>query len=183
MGLKTRFLPHHFECRCGQRRPWRYWKLLGMKLLIKYFKERGVAPATMLPTQRSRRFPKPKKSVSFGILGKGVPHENFLESLNFRKGWKWHNLNKMRCWWRWGNGKVAVNNICWVMSIFIFKICSPKWALKTAFYRNIWNADAGQRRPLRHWMLLGMKLFIKYFKESDVAPEVMLPTQRSRRFP
>ena len=112
----------------GQRRQWRHWKLLGMKLLIKYLKETCVAPEIMLPTQRSRQFPKPEKSVIFGILANGGPHDNFLESLNFRKIWLWHILCKVRLWWRRYNGKVAVTIICWVMSIFIFKNCPPNWA-------------------------------------------------------
>ena len=33
--------------------------------MIKHFKESGLAPETMLPTQRSRPFPKPEKSFSF----------------------------------------------------------------------------------------------------------------------
>ena len=57
-----------------------------MKVLIKHFKESGLAPETMLRTQRSRPFPKPEKSLIFGVLTKGGPHENFLESLNFRNG-------------------------------------------------------------------------------------------------
>ena len=40
--------------------PWRHWKLLGMKLLIKYFKESGVAPETMLPTNVEAHFLKLK---------------------------------------------------------------------------------------------------------------------------
>ena len=42
-----------------------------MKVLIKHFKESGLTPETMLCTQRSRRFPKPEKSVIFGIFAKG----------------------------------------------------------------------------------------------------------------
>ena len=37
-----------------------------------------------LRTQHNCIFPKHKKSVIFGILAKGGPHENFLESSNFR---------------------------------------------------------------------------------------------------
>ena len=47
-----------------------------MKVLIKYFKKSGLAPETM----RSRRFPKPEKSVILGILAKGGPHEKLLQS-------------------------------------------------------------------------------------------------------
>ena len=151
IGLKNRFLRNIWNAHAGQRRPWRHWKVFGMKLLIKYFKERGVASETMLPTKRSCRFPKPENWVIFGTLAKGGPHENILETLNFRNSWKWHNLCKMRRWWWWSNGKVAVSFICWVMSLFIFQFCPPKWAWKTAFYRNFWNADAGQRRPWRTW--------------------------------
>ena len=60
---------------------------------------------------------------------------------------------------------------------------SSKMGLKKTFYRNIWNAGAGQRWPWRHWKILGMKLLIKYFKKSGVAPEAMLATRRSPRFP
>ena len=33
-----------------------------------------------MPTQRSHRFPKHKKSLIFGILTKGGPHEKILET-------------------------------------------------------------------------------------------------------
>ena len=42
-----------------------------MKVLIKHFKESDLAPETMLRTQRSRKFPKPEKSLFFGILAGG----------------------------------------------------------------------------------------------------------------
>ena len=55
--------------------------------------------------------------------------------------------------------------------------------LKSAVYRNNWNAAEGQRRLWRDWKLHVMKVLIKHFKESDLAPETMLRTQRSRKFP
>ena len=88
----------------------------------------------------------------------------------------------MRRWWGWCNVKVAVTIICWAISIFISKICPPKRAYKISFFRNNWNAAAGQRRLWSHWKLLGMKVLIKHFNESGLAPETMLPTQRSRPF-
>ena len=51
-----------------------------MKVLIKPFKENGLVPETTVPRQGSRTFPKHEKSLIFGILAKGGPHENFLES-------------------------------------------------------------------------------------------------------
>ena len=57
-----------------------------MKVLTKHFKENGLAPETMLRTQRSRPFPKDEKWLTFGILAKGGPHEYFLESFNFTNG-------------------------------------------------------------------------------------------------
>ena len=57
-----------------------------MKVLIKHFKESGLAPETMLRTQRSRHFPKLEKLLIFGILAKGGPHEIFLESFNNTNG-------------------------------------------------------------------------------------------------
>ena len=71
---------------------------------------------------------------------------------------------------------------CRVRSISVSEIVRPKWAWKTCFYRNIWNAAAGQRRQWRQWNLLGMKVLIKHFKKSGLAPETMLRTQRSRPF-
>ena len=50
-----------------------------MKVLIKYFKGSGLDPETILRTQRSRTFPKPKKWLIFGILAKGGPHETFYD--------------------------------------------------------------------------------------------------------
>ena len=164
-------------------RPWRYWKIPGMKVLIKHFKESGLAPETMLRTQRSRRFPKPEKSVTFGILAKEGPHESILESWNFRNGWKCHIWCKLRRWSRWCNGKVAVSTICWVMSILMSKFCPWKWAWKTRAYRNIWNAAAGQRQPWHHSKVLGVKVLIKQLKGSSLAPETMLCSQRSPRIP
>ena len=55
------------------------WKN-GMKVLIKHFKESGLALETMLHTQRSRPFPKPGKWLIFGILVKGGPRENFYDT-------------------------------------------------------------------------------------------------------
>ena len=51
-----------------------------MKVLIKHFRENGLAHKTMLRTQRRRPFPKPEKWLNFGILAKGGPHENFYDS-------------------------------------------------------------------------------------------------------
>ena len=45
-------------------------KLIGMKVPIKHFKESDLAPKNLLRRQRSRLFPKPEKSVIFGMLGK-----------------------------------------------------------------------------------------------------------------
>ena len=47
---------------------------------MKQFKESGLAPETMLRTQRSRPFPKLEKWLIFGILNKGGPHENFWKA-------------------------------------------------------------------------------------------------------
>ena len=137
----------------------------------------------MLHTQRSHQFPKFEKSVIFGILAKGGPHEKLLQSWNFRNGWKWYILCKMRRWSRWCNGKVAAIIICQVISILVSEIYPPELALKTCSYPNICNAAGGQRRPWRYWKLLGMKILIKNFKKSGHSPETMLRTQRSRRFP
>ena len=41
-----------------------------MNVLIKQFKEKGLAPQTTVSTQPSRRFPKHEKSLIFGILAK-----------------------------------------------------------------------------------------------------------------
>ena len=48
-----------------------------MKVLTKHFKESGLAPETMLRTQRSRPFPKDEKWLTFGILAKGDPMNIF----------------------------------------------------------------------------------------------------------
>ena len=57
-----------------------FWKAsILMRVLIKHFKESGLAPETMLRTQRSRLFPKSEKWLLFGILGKGGPHEIFYD--------------------------------------------------------------------------------------------------------
>ena len=154
-----------------------------MKVLIKHFKESGLTLEIMLRTQSCRPFHKSRKLLIFGILAKGGPLENFLESFHFTNGWKWHIFCKIRRLWRWFIRKVAVTIICWAMSIFISQTCPPKWAWKSAFYRNNWNAAAGQRRQWGHWKLLGIKVLIKHFKESGLALESMLRTQRSRPFP
>ena len=80
MGLKKCFSPQHLDCRCGPTATVTSLKDTGMKVLIKHFKERGLAPETMLRTQRSRPFPKPEKWLIFGILAKGGPHENFYDA-------------------------------------------------------------------------------------------------------
>ena len=41
--------------------------------------ESGLAPETMLLTQRSRPFPKDEKWLTFGILAKGDPVKSFLK--------------------------------------------------------------------------------------------------------
>ena len=53
---------------------------------MKHFKESGLAPETMMRTQRSRLFPKLENSLFFGILENGGPHENFMESFNCTNG-------------------------------------------------------------------------------------------------
>ena len=129
-------------------------------VLIKHFKKSALALETMLCTRRNRRFFKPEISVIFGILAKGGLHEKLLES----------EILEMRRWSRCYNGKVAVTIISWVMSISISEICPPKWAWKSRFDRNIWNAAAGKRRPWRHWKLIGVKVPIKHFKRRFLAP-------------
>ena len=86
MVLKNCFLPQQFECRFGPTVTVKTLKLLGMKVLIKHFKESGSATETMLRRQRSRPFPKLEKRLIFGILAKGGPHEIFLESFNNTNG-------------------------------------------------------------------------------------------------
>ena len=181
---KSSFYCNNWNAAAGQRRLWGHWKLLGMKVLIKHFKENGLVLEIKLRTQRSRLFPKSEKTLVFGILAKLGSPSKFVCKLQFFKiGWKWHILCKMSRWWRWRNGKVALTIICLVMSIFISEICPLKWVWKSASYRNNWNASAGQRRLWRHWKLLGMKVLIKHFKKSGLSPETMLRTQRSRPFP
>ena len=51
-----------------------------MKDLIKHFKESSLAQETMLRTQRSRPFPKPEKSLIFGVLAKGDPKKFFWKA-------------------------------------------------------------------------------------------------------
>ena len=57
-----------------------------MKALINHFKESGLTLEVMLRTQSSRPFPKCRKLLSLGILAKGGPHDNFLESFHFTNG-------------------------------------------------------------------------------------------------
>ena len=51
-----------------------------MKVLIKHFKESGLAPETMLCKQRSLPFPKPEKWLIFGTLAKGGPMKSFWKA-------------------------------------------------------------------------------------------------------
>ena len=86
IGMKKCFLPQQLECRCGPTATGRSQKVTWMKDLIKHVKESGLAPESMLRTQRCRPFPKFEKWLIFGILAKGGPHENVLESFNFTNG-------------------------------------------------------------------------------------------------
>ena len=54
-----------------------------MKVLIKEFKESGLAPEIILRKQRSCPFSKLQKGLIFDLLAKGGPNEIFLESFNF----------------------------------------------------------------------------------------------------
>ena len=65
-----------------------------MKVLIKQFKESGLAPEIMLRTQRNCPFLELEKWLIFGILAKGGPHENFLGKLQF---YKWLKVTKLLC--------------------------------------------------------------------------------------
>ena len=82
-----------------------------------------------------------KKSVIFGILAKGGQHENFLESSNFRNGWKWHILCQIRCYSRCCNRKLAATFLCLDMG------SCPKHPLKKAPEKPVFNALFG--KPLR----------------------------------
>ena len=183
IGLNKCFFTQQLEVRCGQRRLWRHWKLLGTKVLIKHFKESGLAPETMLRTQRSRQFPKPENWLILCILAKGGPQENFLENFNFTKPESYIFYVK------WGADEDGVmEKWLWLLFVELWTYLSPiiyppKWAWKSAFYRNNWNAAAGKRPMCRHWKLLGMKVLIKHFKESGCTPETMLRRQCSRPFP
>ena len=141
-ALKSGFYRNNWNAAAGQRRLWRHWKLLGMKVLIKHFKESGLAPETMLRTQRSRQFPKPEKWLVFGILAKGNPMKILWESFNFTNGWKWPILCKIRRLWGRCNGKVTVTIICWAMSIFI-----SQFSFQNGLEKELFTATLGM--PLR----------------------------------
>ena len=141
---KSAFYRNKWNAAAGQRRLSRHWKLFGLRVLIKHFKESCLASKTMLRTQRSRPFPKPEQWLTFDVLAKGGSHENFLEGFNFTKSWKWHILDKLRRWWGWCNGRVAVTFVCWAMSIFISQICPPKWAWKKCFLLQQLECRCGQ---------------------------------------
>ena len=154
-----------------------------MKLLIKHFKESGLAPETLLRTQRSRPFFKPENWLIFGILAGGDRMKIF---------WKASILQMAESnifYVKWGADDDGASEM-WLQLLFVElwaflspKTCPSKWAWKSAFYRNIWNAAAGQRRLWGHWTLLGLKVLIKRFNESGLVPETMLRTQRSRPYP
>ena len=61
------------ECRCGPTATVTSLKVLGMKVLIKHFKESGLTLEIMLRTQSCRPFHKSRKLLIFGILAKGDP--------------------------------------------------------------------------------------------------------------
>ena len=86
LSLKGAFHRSNWNAAAGQQRHRRHLKLLGIKVLIKHFKESGLTPETMLRTERSRPFLKLQKLLIFGILAKGGPHEDFLESFNSTNG-------------------------------------------------------------------------------------------------
>ena len=51
-----------------------------MKVLIKHFKESGLAPETMLCTQRSRSFAKPENSSFLAFQQMGDPMKIFWKA-------------------------------------------------------------------------------------------------------
>ena len=78
IGLKKCFLQQQLECSLGPTAIVTSVKFLGMNVLINHLRESGLAPETMVRTQRSRSFPKPENWHIFGILAMGGPHENFF---------------------------------------------------------------------------------------------------------
>ena len=87
IGLKKCFLPQHLECRFGPTATGDVTEsFLGMKILIKHFKESCLAPEICCIRNVAAHFLKPKESLIFGFLAKGGPHETFLESFNFTNG-------------------------------------------------------------------------------------------------
>ena len=122
---KSAFYLNNWNAAAGQWRLWRHWKLLGMKVLIKHFKESGLPPETMLRTHRCRLFPKPEKSLIFGISAKGAPHEFF---------WKASLLQRAESdifhveWGADDNG--AMEKWLWLIFGELWAFLSPKFALQ-----------------------------------------------------
>ena len=126
----------------GQRRLWRHWKLLGMKVLIKHFKESGLSSETMLRTQRSRPFPKPEKWLIFGILTKGWTHDNFWESFIFRMV----ESDIFYVKWR-PDEDGAMEKWLWLLFVYLWAILSLKVALQNWLEKVPFTAKSAM--PLR----------------------------------
>ena len=182
LAWKSPFYCNIWNAAAGQKRLWRHWKLLGMKVLIKHFKESGLAPETMLRTQRSRPFLKPGKTAHFWHFNKGGLNENFMESFSFTNGWKWHVLCIMRRWWPWCKVQVAVTIICWAMSIFISQNLPSKLGMKKCFLPQQLECRCGPTATVTSLKATWIEGFHQAHQGSGLAPETMLRTQRSRPF-
>ena len=86
MGLQKCNLPEQLECRCGPTATVTSLRFTWNEGPDQALQKSGLAPETMLRTQRSCPFLNFEKWLIFGILTKRGPHDNFLESFNFSNG-------------------------------------------------------------------------------------------------
>ena len=139
---KSAFYRNNWNAAAGQRRLCLHSKVLGTKVLIKHFKESGLAQDAMLRTQRSRPFPKIVKGLNFGILAKGGPNETF---------WKPSILQMAEndiSYVRWGaNDDGAMENWLWLLFVELWAFLSPNFALQSGLGKMLFTETI--RMPLR----------------------------------
>ena len=85
-SLKNCFLPQQLECRCRPTATVTSLKVTWNEGPDQALQGTWLSSKKIAATQRSRPSLKPEKLLIIGILAKGGPHENFLESFNFTNG-------------------------------------------------------------------------------------------------
>ena len=138
IGLKKCFFPQQMECCCGPTATVTSLEVTWNEVPHQALQGSGLAPDTMLHTQRNRPFPKPEKWLIFGYFAKRNPMKIFwkssilkiAESDIFYVKWRTDEDGAMEKW-------------LWLLFVEVWAFLSPKFALQNGLEKVLFTATIG----------------------------------------